>query len=146
MADALKNWLMVALTLIFVALYTAALTGWLRPLADVTMITRLEPVIFVIIGYYFGRLPAQANEKTLKDEIDRQAKRTDAFQHAKEVAEKERNVLEEKTRNAQIVLKGDDVPSARTITGALGRGADKLPDAFGKPRNATQTAIAILES
>ena len=104
MADALKNWIMVVLTLAFVGLYAAALTGWLRPLADITMITRLEPIIFVIIGYYFGRLPAQANERTLKDEIDRQTRKTDAVQHAKEAAQKDRDVMEEKIRNAKLTL------------------------------------------
>jgi hypothetical protein len=28
----------------------------LKPLADEKMALRLEPIIFVIIGYYFGRL------------------------------------------------------------------------------------------
>jgi len=46
--DALRNWLMVVLTLIFVALYGAALIGWLKPLADEKMVLRLEPIIFVI--------------------------------------------------------------------------------------------------
>jgi len=55
--DALKNWIMVVLTLIFISLYGAALIGWLKPLADDRMVMRLEPIIFVIIGYYFGRLP-----------------------------------------------------------------------------------------
>ena len=30
--------------------------GMLKPLADEKMALRLEPIIFVIIGYYFGRL------------------------------------------------------------------------------------------
>jgi len=55
--DTLKNWIMVVLTLIFISLYGAALVGWLKPLADEKMVMRLVPIIFVIIGYYFGRLP-----------------------------------------------------------------------------------------
>ena len=101
---ALRSWVMVALTLIFVLLYAAALTGWLRPLADERMIARLEPVIFVIIGYYFGRLPAQANEQTLKGELDRQAKKADAAQSAKEQAQRTAEALEEKVRNARAAL------------------------------------------
>src|SRR4051812_4342896 len=58
-AGALKNWLMVALTLVFVLLYGAALVGWLKPLSDEKARTRFEPIIFVIIGYYFGRMPAK---------------------------------------------------------------------------------------
>lgn len=104
MADALRNWVMVALTLVFIALYAAALTGWLKPLADEKMVTRLEPIIFVIIGYYFGRLPGQQNEKTLKDELGRQTQKAEAAQHAKEQAQQARETLEEKVRNARAAL------------------------------------------
>src|SRR5205823_11882948 len=96
MANVLRGWIMIALTLIFVSLYGAALIGWLKPLADEKMVLRLEPIIFVIIGYYFGRLPAQQNEKTLKDEIGRQTQKADSAQHAKEQALQSREALEEK--------------------------------------------------
>lgn len=104
MANTFKNWVMVALTLIFILLYGAALFGWLKPLADVTMVTRLEPILFIIIGYYFGRLPANQNEKTLKDEINRQEQRADAAQHAKEQVQQSREALEEKVKNAKAAL------------------------------------------
>jgi uncharacterized paraquat-inducible protein A len=104
MTDALKNWVMVALTLIFVVLYAAALLGWLKPLSDVTIVTRLEPIIFVIIGYFFGRLPTHQNEKTLKEEINRQTQKADAAQHAKEQALQVRESLEEKVKNAKEIL------------------------------------------
>jgi hypothetical protein len=102
--DALKSWIMVVLTLLFVSLYGAALTGWLKPLTDEKMVLRLEPIIFVIIGYYFGRLPAQQNEKTLKDEVTRQTQRADAVQHAKEQALQSREALEEKIKNVNAAL------------------------------------------
>lgn len=104
-ADLLKNWMMAALTLIFIFLYAAALFGWLKPLTDITMIARLEPIIFVIIGYYFGRLPAQQNEKTLRDEIKRQEQRADTVQRAKEQISLERETLEEKLKNVKTALK-----------------------------------------
>jgi len=103
-ADVLKGWTMVVLTFVFVLLYATALFGWLKPQSDVTMITRLEPIIFVIIGYYFGRLPAQQNEKTLKDEIGRQTQKADAAQYAKEQAQQSREVLEEKIKNVRATL------------------------------------------
>jgi hypothetical protein len=78
--------------------------GWLKPLTDVSMITRLEPIIFVIIGYYFGRLPAQQNEKTLKGELVRQTQKADAAQHAKETALQSRESLEEKIKNVSAAL------------------------------------------
>src|SRR5467141_56036 len=104
MADALKSWTMVVLTLVFVLLYGAALVGWLKPLTDEKMVLRLEPIIFVIIGYYFGRLPGQQNEKTLKDEIGRQTQKADAAQHVKEQALQTREALEEKLKNVNAAL------------------------------------------
>lgn len=68
------------------------------------MITRLELIIFVIIGYYFGRLPAKQNEKTLKDEIGRQTQKAEAAQHAKETALQSREALEEKMKNVSAAL------------------------------------------
>ncbi|HLM55243.1 MAG TPA: hypothetical protein VK422_03890 [Pyrinomonadaceae bacterium] len=99
-----RSWMMVVLTLLFVLLYASALTGWLKPLADERMITRLEPVIFVIIGYYFGRLPAHATERTLKGELARQSQKADAAQHAKEQAQRTAEALEEKVKNARATL------------------------------------------
>lgn len=103
-SDAIKGWIMMLLTLIFITLYGAALIGWLKPLPDEKMVTRLEPIIFVIIGYYFGRLPAQQTEKTLKDEITRQTQKAEAAQHAKEQSQQAREALEEKIKNARAAL------------------------------------------
>ena len=115
--DTLKNWIMVVLTLIFISLYGAALIGWLKPLADEKMVMRLEPIIFVIIGYYFGRLPGQQNEHTLKQEINRQIQRADASQSAKEQALQSNEALEEKIKNVKAAL-GSEHPASATTSGA----------------------------
>lgn len=107
---------MVVLTLIFISLYGAALTGWLKPLADEKMVMRLEPIIFVIIGYYFGRLPSQQNERTLKQEINRQTQRADAAQSAKEQALQSNEALEERVKNAKAALGSDH--SVTTTSGS----------------------------
>jgi hypothetical protein len=107
LSEALKSWVMVFLTLAFIALYGLALIGKLRPLADASIVSRLEPIIFVLIGYYFGRLPGQQNEQTLKDEIGRQTQRADAAQHAKESALQSREALDEKVKNARTALASD---------------------------------------
>jgi hypothetical protein len=126
--DSLKNWIMVVLTLIFISLYGAALIGWLKPLADEKMVMRLEPIIFVIIGYYFGRLPGQQNERTLKQEINRQTQRADASQSAKEQALQSNEALEEKIKNVKAAL-GSDTASATTsgshLFAAGGRGHEE---------------------
>jgi hypothetical protein len=103
--ETIKNLLMVILTLIFVFLYAAAFSGKLDPVRDNTMLLRLEPIIFVLIGFYFGRLPAWQSEKTLKDEITRQTQKADAAQYAKEKALQERETLEEKIKNAKTALR-----------------------------------------
>src|SRR5213594_3024156 len=116
-ADGLKNWIMLTLTLVFISLYGAALLGWLKPLPDEKMVLRLEPIIFVIIGYYFGRLPGQQNEKTLKQEVNRQTQRADAAQSAKEQALQSNEALEEKIKNVKATLTTEHAVAA-TISGS----------------------------
>jgi hypothetical protein len=102
--DVIKNWSMVFLAGVFILLYTVALLGWLKPLSDVAMVTRLEPLIFIIIGYYFGRRPAQQNEQSLRDAIDRETKKAEEIQHLLEQAQQEREALDEKLENVKIIL------------------------------------------
>jgi hypothetical protein len=128
MANALRNWVMVVSTIIFVLLYGAALVGWLNPLADEKMVSRLEPIIFVIIGYYFGRLPSQQNEDSLKQEIYRQTQRSDAAQHAKEQMQQAREGLEEKLKNVRAALMTNPpVKSGKELTDSFVRaGKDEV--------------------
>lgn len=102
--NVLKSWLMLVMILNFVLLYMGALLGWLKPLNDITLVTHLEPILFIIIGYYFGRLPSEQNEQTLKEEIIRQTNKADAAQHSRETAQQEREVFEEKLKNVRAVL------------------------------------------
>jgi hypothetical protein len=127
-SDALKNWIMVVLTLVFVALYGAALIGWLKPLTDDKMVMRLEPIIFAIIGYYFGRLPGQQNEKTLKQEINRQTQRTDASQSAKEQALQSNEALEEKIKNVKVALTSEHASSATASGSDLFKSGDVIQE------------------
>src|ERR1043166_6197504 len=142
-ADTLKNWIMVVLTLIFITLYGAALTGLLKPLADEKMVMRLEPIIFVIVGYYFGRLPGQQNEKTLQQEIGRQTQRADAAQSAKEQAQQSNEALEEKVKNLKATL------SSQAATFATPSGSHTLRSATIRDdelRPMVNAALRILNS
>ena len=141
LSNALRSWVMVALTFTFVLLYASALIGWLKPLADEKMIVRLEPIIFVIIGYYFGRLPSQQNENTLKSEINRQTQKVDAAQHAKEQAQQAREALEEKMKNVKAVLTstGKRVNAHASVAGIEHPGEDAL-------RYSVMTSLTILNS
>jgi hypothetical protein len=135
-----KDWVMVLLTLTFVVLYGLALLGRLKPLADVSMVSRLEPIIFLTIGYYFGRLPGQQIEQTLKDEIERQSQRANGAQQARETAIQLNESLEEKVKNARTAL-----------SGYLARpnGAPDAPDRSSADTNSNGflvTALNILKS
>jgi hypothetical protein len=145
LTDALRNWVMVALTGAFTLLYAAALTGFMKPLADEKMVARLETIIFVIIGYYFGRLPGQQNEKTLKEEIGRQTQKADAAQYAKEQLQQVRESLEEKMKNVRTALASS--ASAGAAKGLAGR-LDKIdvPAGESELRQAAKTALNILNS
>jgi hypothetical protein len=101
---AVKDLVMMAPIVVFILLYVLTLVGWIKPLENEKLVTRIEPIIFVIIGYYFGRLPSQQNEKLLKDEVSRQTQRADAAQHAKEQAQQVRETMEEKVKGAKRAL------------------------------------------
>jgi uncharacterized protein YlxW (UPF0749 family) len=133
-ADALKSWMMVALTASFTLLYSAAIVGWLKPVTDERLVARLEPIIFVIIGYYFGRLPAQQTEKTLKEEISRQTQKADATQHAKEQIQQAREALEEKIKNVRATL----ASSANASSSAMGKVNQDARDSLKQPKEAIQ--------
>ena len=102
--EILKDSLMVILTLIFVLLYAAAFAGKFDPLKDNTLLLRLEPIILILITFYFARLSSRQNERNLKDEISRLTQKADAAQYAKEKAQQERETLEERIRNAKTTL------------------------------------------
>ena len=141
MGEVLKTWIMVVVTFTFALLYAAALFGWIKPLNDVTMIAHLEPIIFVGIGYYFGRLPAQQNEKTLNDEINRLAQKADAAQHAKEQVQQTRESLEERIKNVNAALTTARSPASTESTN--NRDDYARDDAL---RSSVTAALRILKS
>ena len=147
----IKSWVMVGLTAIFVGLYFAALIGWLPPLADEKLVARLEPIIFVIVGYYFGRLPGEQNETVLKQEIDRQATNTDEvhkkYEQAKETASAQRaktQESEQRLKDVKAVLSsavpptdaGDEMPSFSAP--GVGGGEDPARHALSAAMNILQ--------
>ena len=142
--EALKVWVMVFITLIFVTLYGLALLGKLRPLSDPSMVSRLEPIIFVIIGYYFGRLPGQENEQSLKEEVGRQAKRANAAQHALETALKTREALEEKVKNALLAFDASQISPTDEFAEDLDN--ENSPAGKAHQRRSIYAGLRILKS
>lgn len=100
LSETVRNWVMVVLSGTFLVLYGLALLGRLRPLADVSMVARLEPIIFVFIGYFFG----QHNELTLKRELSRQTQKADAALHSREQMLRAREGLEAKLEGTRAAL------------------------------------------
>jgi hypothetical protein len=78
--DPLKKGTIAVLTLIFVALYVAGIIGVWRGDSAVNSkaITLLQPIVYVIIGYYFGRMPAEKTENALKEQADKKDKEAGA--------------------------------------------------------------------
>jgi len=143
--DAVRTWVMVALTFIFAALYVGALFGLIPGSAkqDQQTLTRIESVVFVIIGYYFGRLPAQATEKTLKDEIHRQTQKADQAEEKKGDAQQQSQALEEKVKNAKAAL-ASVVPGTPPVGLAMSLSkATPPPDAL---QQSVLAAVHVLES
>jgi hypothetical protein len=147
-ANAIQSWTMIFLTLAFIALYAAALFGGFKHLTDDRLIAHLEPIIFVVIGYFFGRLPARQNEQLLKEEIHRQIQRTDTAQQVKEQMQQARERLEEKINNVRTTL----APPAITASSAQGKcltnslkppGGTTSDEAL---RRAVAAALKILDS
>jgi hypothetical protein len=77
--DPLKRITIGILTFIFIALYVVGIYGvWNGDTAaNAKAITLLQPIVYVIIGYYFGRLPSEKTEKQLKDQADEKGKQAD---------------------------------------------------------------------
>lgn len=144
--DNVRSWIMITLTLIFVLLYGAALIGWLKPLPDENILARLEPIIFIIIGYYVGRLPGQQNETNLKEEINRLVQKANAAQHAKEQAQQARDAMEEKMKNVNAALTSStasDGPKKEAAENLYGNGSPVKEDAL---RHSVRAALSILNS
>jgi hypothetical protein len=135
-ARLLRNGAMGLLILVFMGL-CAVFVRWFQPFIDDRIIMPLQLLIFVVIGYYFGRLPSYQNEQTLKNEIIRQTQRADAAQHAKEQAQQAREALEEKIKNLKTVL----APAVRASGDDL-----SAPGRNDSMRSSVVTALSILSS
>jgi hypothetical protein len=150
-ANMLRSWMMVLLTLAFISLYGVALFGGFKHLIDDRMIAHLEPIIFVVIGYFFGRLPARQNEKTLKEEICRQSRKTEAAQQAKEQIQKMQEALEEKLKNVRAILSSSATSASSAPGPAIKSSANALDHSGGAARDealrqAVAAALKILNS
>lgn len=150
-ANEVRGWMMVLLTLVFISLYGVALFGGFTHLVDDRMISHLEPIIFVVIGYFFGRLPARQNEKTLKEEIGRQTMKVEAAQQAKEQIQQSREAIEEKMKNVRAILASSATKASSATSRPINGSANPLDNSGGAVgdeslRQAVAAALSILDS
>jgi hypothetical protein len=140
-----RTWVMVALTAVFVVLYTAALLGWISASTDDKLLLRLEPILFAIIGYYFGREPSVRTENRLGAEADEERKRRNEAENA-EKAQTAKTARAEQTISNTLAALGSGAPArvAETDLPATLGGDSGVDDQSA--RKAAAAAAAILAS
>jgi type VI protein secretion system component VasK len=94
--DPVRKWIVVILTIIFIGFYICAIADIWKGDTPATnkIITLLQPIVYVIIGYYFGRVPAEKAEKQLKDEAKEKGKQADEATKKAEGAEAKLDALD----------------------------------------------------
>jgi hypothetical protein len=100
---AFRRTLFASAVLLLGIFYYITMIGGFRLPADISVI-KFEPILFVILGYFFGRLPARQQAHLLQQEIHWQSQRADAAQHAKEQAIQAQEAVEERLKNVRIAL------------------------------------------
>jgi hypothetical protein len=143
-AKHLRHSLTASLTAVFFLISAAALAGWFKPLLDERWAVRAESIAILAIGYYFGRLPARRTEEAFGEALARHAQKADAAQHAKELAQQAGEVLEERMKNARMIL-----AAARQARGRPSRpGSESAQAAPGEEalRQSVAAALSILDS
>lgn len=128
--DSLKSWTMAIITLVFVALYALSLAGKAGLASEA--LNNLQPIVFVIIGYYFGRLPSQPVETALQEQIRSQGTREDAARSAEKKAATDLVASEERMKTTMAILE--------TGRSKIGSEASETGSAF------VETAIKVLNS
>jgi hypothetical protein len=124
--DPVKKTIIVVLTLVFVALYVIAIVGKTKWNSDKDAIQLLQPIVYVIIGYFFGRLPSEATEKSLRKEAQEKAQQA--------------NQADAKLKGVRAVLTGAIVPPTRSTPGVLMGGTPPGPP---PPQDDARVAAAL---
>ena len=112
--ESVKTWTILLITLVFVAVYVLAVVGAVK-VTDA--MGNLQSIVFVIIGYYFGRLPSDKVESSLKEQVNAHSNAAAAARQSEKVAAVERETLEEKIKNARIALEAGNPTEALGLTG-----------------------------
>lgn len=139
MSTDLKSWVMVVLTLLFVALYGAALMGWLKAAPDEKLLLHLQPIIAVIFGYYFGRLPGEQNENNLKAQVSQQTGQVETARNSEQEAIKAK--AEHQTVLQRAEQKLDDVRATLQSVAPGGTVAESVRTLSASPSSADKESV-----
>jgi hypothetical protein len=134
----------VILTIIFVACYVVALFGWYTFTPNEKVVSQLAPIVAVIIGYYFGRLPSEKNENSLKDQANKKDQEAKQAREEQSTAEAKAAQLAEKVKNAREALtSGATATPSADLAITLGPGGSTPHEAV---RGGAAAALRILQS
>ncbi len=139
-----KSWIVVILTFVFIACYLDGLFGsQVTPNKDI--VNALGPIVAVIIGYYFGRMPSEKVENSLKEQANQKTTEARQAQEERATALEQKSKLSQKVQDAISAL-SSGAPAAPVNELALTlsvKGADSPDDAV---RTASVSALKILQS
>lgn len=145
--EGVKGWVMVFLSLVFLLLYVLALFSLIPDLTDgkVKLLTHLEAVLFVIIGYYFGRVPGEQNEKTLRGQLSHEKQDAALERQGRATAENETATLRTKLTDVRATLAAGipEAPKAGLVANLAGPANEQ--DAQTALRQVVAAALNILE-
>jgi hypothetical protein len=141
-----KTGIIVVLTIIFVALYVAGFAGWPKLAPDKEVIGPVAPIVAVIIGYYFGRVPSEKNEKSLQQQVNPRTQEAEHARNEQQQAQTDSTRLATKVIAARAALSAAAPAAppdglASTLSGAAGDAPD--PEAI---RQAAISALQVLDS
>ncbi len=120
-SEEVKTWTMLFITVVFVILYALTVVDVIKAS---NAVQNLQPIVFVIVGYFFGRLPAAKVENSLKEQIVVQSNAAAAARQSEKVAATEREMLEEKVKNARIAL--DTIALESSVNGSNNAAAIRI--------------------
>lgn len=100
--ETVRTWTMLFITVVFVLLYGLTVIG---VVTAANAMQNLQPIVFVIIGYFFGRLPSAKVESFLKEQVAYHANAETAAKQAEKKAAENTTKLEEKIDNALRALR-----------------------------------------
>jgi hypothetical protein len=148
-----KDWVVVVLTAVFVILYVLALAGLLQPPSNDKLVVQIAPIISLMIGYYFGRIPGEKTEQTLQQHVNDTRNQRQQAEDQRNQAQNERNeAVEQRERLATRIVDAKAALSAaapaappQQLAATLGGSGTSAPDPDAV-RKAAAAALKVLET